>query len=118
MATRKPGLGPQLRTIEEVHERLGLGYAEIAAALGADEVVLDQWRAGAPVPASAFTRLAELRAFADELARTFGHASDERAWLDRPLAALGHRSPRALIRAGEADSLTSMLYALNAGIPA
>jgi len=29
--TRKPGVGPQLRVIEDVHERLRLTCAEIAA---------------------------------------------------------------------------------------
>src|SRR5215218_11318695 len=106
MATRKPGVGPQLRVIEEVHERLGLTYAEIAASLHADEVALDGWRCGASLPAAVLARLDGLRAFADELDRTFGDPSDERPWLDRPLAALGHRTPRAVILAGETDLLT------------
>jgi transcriptional regulator with XRE-family HTH domain len=117
MATRKPGIGPQLRTIEEVHERLGLSYGEIAESLGTDEGMLERWRQGDPAPLAVFKRLDELRAFTTELDRTFGSPADGRAWLDRSLAALGHRAPRALIRAGEVDLLTSMLYALNAGIP-
>jgi hypothetical protein len=118
MATRKPGLGPQLRTIEEAHERLGLSYGEIAESLGADEGMLERWRQGEFVPPVVFERLNELQAFKTELGRTFGSPADERAWLDRSLATLGHRAPRALIRAGEVDRLTSLLYALNAGIPA
>jgi hypothetical protein len=118
MATRKPGLGPQLRTIEEAHERLGLSYGEIAESLGADEGMLARWRQGDPAPLTVFERLDGLRTFTTELDRTFGSPADGRAWLDRSLAALGHRTPRAVIRAGETDLLTSMLYALNAGIPA
>ncbi len=54
MATRKPGLSPQLRIIEDIHDRLGLAYAEIASAVGADEAALE---AVAPGPSRARRRL-------------------------------------------------------------
>jgi putative toxin-antitoxin system antitoxin component (TIGR02293 family) len=116
MATRKPGLGPQLRIIEELHERLGLSYADIAAALGADEAALDRWRQGDPAPGVVFARLGELAAFVAEWDRTFVDPSEARAWLDRPIPALANRRPRALISSGEVARITGMLYGLNAGI--
>ena len=118
MATRKPGLGPQLRIIEEAHDRLGLSHAEIAAALGADEATVERWRQGDPAPGVVFARLGEIGSFVAELDRTFDDPSEGRAWLDRSNTALGGRAPRALISAGEVGRITGMLYALNAGIPA
>jgi putative toxin-antitoxin system antitoxin component (TIGR02293 family) len=117
MATRKPGLGPQLRIIEDVHDRLGLDYAEIASALGVDEAALERWRQSDPAPGVVFARLGEMAACVAELDRTFDDRSEGCAWLGRPVAALGQRTPREAISAGEVERVTHMLYALNAGIP-
>ena len=117
MATRKPGLDPQLRIIEDIHDRLGLAYAEIASALGADEAALERWRQGDPAPGGVFASLGEMAAFVAELDRTFDEPAEGRAWLGQPIAALGQRTPREMVSAGEVERVTHMLYALNAGIP-
>jgi len=117
MATRKPGVGPQVRTIDEAHERLGLSYADIAAAVGVEADTLERWRHGDPVPVAAVDRLAEFRTFIAELDRTFADPEDGRMWLGRSNPALGGRAPSSLIASGEVERVTRMLYALNAGIP-
>ena len=79
-----------LDTVEELHDRLGFTYRELAVAIHADEATLHRWRDGvrkgsgaAPSPVY-LARLAALQAFLDELRRTFRRWEDAAAWDDRP----------------------------------
>ena len=111
-----------LDTVEELHDRLGFTYRELAVAIHADEATLHRWRDGvrkgsgaAPSPVY-LARLAALQAFLDELRRTFRRWEDAAAWVDRPTPAFDDETPRALIRADHVDRVTGVLYALNAGV--
>ena len=111
-----------LAAVEQLHDRLGFSYRELAAAVHADEATLHRWRAnaergtGAPPSPVYLARLAALQAFLDELARTFSDGAAAAAWVDRPVPALRGETPRALVRAGHVDRVTGVLYALNAGV--
>lgn len=111
-----------LDIMEELHDRLGFTYRELAAAIHADEAALHRWRdgvrkgSGAPPSPIYLARLAALQAFLDELQRTFRRWEDVAAWVDRLAPAFGDETPRALIRAGNVDRVTGVLYALNTGI--
>ena len=107
-----------LAGVEELHDRLGFTYRELAGAVHADEATLHRWRKGsgaAPSPVY-LARLAALRAFLDELRRTFRRWDDATAWVDRAASAFRGETPRALILAGHVDRVTGVLYALNAGV--
>jgi hypothetical protein len=107
-----------LAVVEELHDRLGFTYRELAGAVHADEATLHRWRKGsgaAPSPVY-LARLAALQAFLDELRRTFRRWEDAAAWVDRPAPAFKGETPRALILAGHVDRVTGVLYALNAGV--
>ena len=107
-----------LHVVEELHDRLGFTYRELAGAIHADEATLHRWRKGngaAPSPVY-LARLAALQAFLDELQRTFRRWEDAVAWLERAAPAFRNETPRALILAGHVDRVTGVLYALNAGI--
>lgn len=111
-----------LAAVEQLHDRLGFSYRELAAAVHADEATLHRWRAnaergtGAPPSPVYLARLAALQAFLDELGRTFRDWADAVAWMDRPAPAFQGQTARALIRAGHVDRVTGVLYALNAGV--
>lgn len=123
MATSLPLPSPSpLAVVEQLHDRLGFTYRELAAAVHADEATLHRWRTnaergtGAPPSPVYLARLAALEAFLDELARTFRDWADAAAWMDRPAPAFKGETPRALVRAGHVDRVTGVLYALNAGV--
>lgn len=107
-----------LDVVEELHDRLGFTYRELAGAVHADEATLHRWRKGADAAPSPvyLARLAALRAFRDELRRTFRRWDDAATWVDRPAPAFRGETPRALILAGHVDRVTGVLYALNAGV--
>ena len=111
-----------LAAVEQLHDRLGFTYRELAAAVHADEATLHRWRAnaergtGAPPSPVYLARLAALQAFVDELGRTFRDWADAAAWVDRPAPAFRGETARALIRAGHVDRVTGVLYGLNAGV--
>ena len=107
-----------LEIVEALHDRFGFTYRELAGAVHADEATLHRWRKGtgaAPSPVY-LARLAALRAFVEELGRTFRRGEDAAAWLDRAAPVFGGETPRALILAGHVDRVTGVLYALNAGV--
>jgi transcriptional regulator with XRE-family HTH domain len=107
-----------LAVVEELHDRLGFSYRELAGAIHADEATLHRWRKGSgagPSPVY-LARLAALQAFVDELGRTFREWTDAAAWVDRPAPAFRDETPRALVLAGHVDRVTGVLYALNAGV--
>lgn len=107
-----------LAVVEELHDRLGFTYRELAGAIHADEATLHRWRKGsgaAPSPVY-LARLAALQAFVDELQRTFRRWEDAVAWMDRAAPAFRDATPRALVLAGHVDRVTGVLYALNAGV--
>ncbi len=106
-----------LEVIEELHDRLGFTYRELAGAIHADEATLHRWRKGggaAPSPVY-LARLAALQTFMDELRRTFRRWDDAAAWVDRAAPAFRDATPRSLILEGHVDRVTGVLYALNAG---
>jgi hypothetical protein len=123
MATSLPVPAPSpLAAVEQLHDRLGFTYRELAAAVHADEATLHRWRtnaargAGAPPSPVYLARLAALQAFVDELSRTF-RDEGRRGGLGRPArAGVPGQTARALIRAGHVDRVTGVLYALNAGV--
>jgi hypothetical protein len=107
-----------LEVVEELHDRFGFTYRELAGAVHADEATLHRWRKGtgaAPSPVY-LARLGALRAFVEELGRTFRRGEDAAAWLDRPAPVFGGDTPRAQILAGHVDRVTGVLYAFNAGV--
>lgn len=56
-------------------------------------------------------------ALVTQLKQVFRESADARNCLDVANAALGNRTARELIRTGEFDEVTRVLYAVNAGIP-
>lgn len=111
-----------LAAVEQLHDRLGFTYRELAAAVHADEATLHRWRTNAErgtgaLPSPVYlARLAALQAFLDELGRTFRDWADAAAWVDRPAPAFQGQTARAFVRAGHVDRVTGVLYALNAGV--
>jgi hypothetical protein len=61
-------------------------------------------------------RLEALEAFLEELDELFASKRAAAAWLDKSLAVLKDRTPRAMILDGHVDRVTGVLYALNAGV--
>lgn len=118
MATRKAGLVPQVRIIEDAHDTLGLTYRELADAIHAQESTVHRWRRGDVAPTAVFLgRLGALGELVSELQVTFDDPADAREWLDRPNAALQQRTPRETVLAGQMERVTGLLFAFNAGIP-
>lgn len=111
-----------LAVVEQLHDRLGFTYRELAAAVHADEATLHRWRTnvergtGASPSPVYLARLAALQTFLDELGRTFRDWNDAVAWMDRPTPAFRGETARALVRAGHVDRVTGVLYALSAGV--
>jgi hypothetical protein len=107
-----------LDAIEHARALLGLTYAEIAAALSADETTLHRWRRGQSRPGPSFTRrLRTLDALLAALARTF--PQDMAAgWLDAPLTPLAGRTPHELLVAGQGELLLGLLVMLAPADPA
>jgi transcriptional regulator with XRE-family HTH domain len=119
MATRKPGVAPQVTTIEAARQQLDLSYREIAQALHAEESTVHRWRNGSVLPTPVFIgRLGSLGDLLVELNRTFARQADTREWLANPNPALQNKTPLEVILGGQMDRVTGMLYALNAGLPA
>lgn len=112
-------LARRLHAVEEAHDRLGLTYRAVAAALRADESTLHRWRGGETEPSPVFLdRLAALEEFLAEVARTFRSDAAARRWLDREVPELDGRTPRELLLAGRVERLTAILLALNLGMTA
>lgn len=118
MATRKPGVAPQVSTIEAARQQLDISYREIAQALHAEESTVHRWRNGSVAPTPVFIgRLGSLGDLLVELNRTFARQTDAREWLAKPNPALQNKTPLEVILGGHMDRVTGMLYALNAGLP-
>ncbi len=111
-----PHAAPHVAVIEGAHADLGLGYDEIARALGANASTLHRWRAGDTGPSPVFRHrlraLAELTAAARGLGRRRGLTAA--AWLDAPavdVPGLGGERPRAVLAIGQLERLAALLTA-------
>ena len=95
----------ELEALERLHREFGFSYAQLAQALNTSE----------PTPVY-LKRLEALEAFLEELDELFASKRAAAAWLDKALAVLKDRTPRAMILDGHVDRVTGVLYALNAGV--
>jgi transcriptional regulator with XRE-family HTH domain len=107
----------QLEAAEQAHDRLGLTYDQVAAALRSNPSSLHRWRSGDVEPSPVFLdRLEALGELMRELRRTFRSDGAVREWLDRSVPAFGNRSPRELLLQGKVERITAALEALNSGM--
>lgn len=113
-----PPLHRELEAVEELHDRFGFTYAEIASAVNTRESSLHRWRLndGAPPTPVYLARLAAIDAFLTELRRTFRRKKDAADWVDKRVPAFGNRTAREMILAGPVARVTGALYAINAGV--
>ena len=97
--------------LETARTVLNLPYDALAAALGTHPTTLHRWRRGESSPSRpAVTRMAEVTAVADALARIYGPASSTLVgWLDTPHPLFSGESPRALLVSGRASFLHAAL---------
>jgi transcriptional regulator with XRE-family HTH domain len=108
----------ELEALERLHREFGFSYAQLAQALNTSEPTVHRWRrgdGGEPTPVY-LKRLEALEAFLEELDELFASKRAAAAWLDKSLAVLKDRTPRAMILDGHVDRVTGVLYALNAGV--
>ncbi len=108
----------ELEALERLHREFGYTYAQLAEALNTSEPTLHRWRrgdGGEPTPVY-LKRLEALEAFLEELDELFASKRAAAAWMEKPLAVLKDRTPRAMIVDGHVDRVTGVLYALNAGV--
>lgn len=105
------------RAIEAVEGGLGLGRAELAAALGASARTVERWRAGRTYPQhEARERLADLVSLERRLGETFADPEAGRAWLRSGNPYLGGLTPLEVLRAGRPDRVEAGLEALDSGV--
>lgn len=103
-------------TIESVHEALGLGYTDLALALGVDRRTVLRYRRRRTVPAPRVrARLEQLRELRHLLGEVFADFDDGLEWLYSPVNLLRDRRPIDLIRQGALDEVISVLAGLHSG---
>lgn len=100
--------------IELARSVLSLDYGEIAQAVQADESTLYRWRQGQPPTAVYLSRLERLDDLVQEIQRTMRPQAVQ-GWLNRPVPALGDKTPRDMILKGRSETILGMLISLNAG---
>jgi transcriptional regulator with XRE-family HTH domain len=107
----------QLEAAEDAHDRLGLSYEQVAAALRANSSSLHRWRSGEVEPSPVFLdRLEALGELMGQLRRTFRSDAMAREWFDRPVPAFSQRTPRVLLVEGKIERITAALEGLNTGM--
>jgi len=102
--------------IESAHEALGLGYAELASALGVDRRTVLRYRQRRTVPTRRVrARLEKLRELRHLLGEVFADADEGLAWLYSPVEILRNRRPIDLVREGALDTVISVLAGIHSG---
>jgi transcriptional regulator with XRE-family HTH domain len=102
-------------TLEWAHDLLGLDWAEVAGALGADRRTIYRWRRGLSAPSVEHReRIHELRELRVLLEIVLGD-DDGLEWLRESVPAFGGDTPRALIRRGQLGEVIGVLAAVESG---
>jgi len=102
--------------IESAHEALGLGYGELASALGVDRRTVLRYRQRRTVPTPRIrARLEKLRELRHLLAEVFAGPGEGLEWLYSPVELLRDRRPIDLVRHGELDEVVAVLSGIHSG---
>lgn len=102
--------------IESAHEALGLGYGDLAAALGVDRRTVLRYRQHRTIPTPRVrARLEKLRELRHLIGEVFAGPDDGLEWLYSPVELLRGRRPIDLVREGALDEVISVLAGLHTG---
>jgi predicted DNA-binding transcriptional regulator AlpA len=111
-------IGSQLEILDEVHDRLGLGWADVAAIVGVNESTVFRWKSRDSDPRPmARTRLIQLQEMMTLLRRLFAGPDLARAWLKekKPRGLGGSDTPLTVMKAGRIDRVLMLLHTLARG---
>ena len=111
-------IGAQLEILDQVRDRLELGWADIAAIVGVDESTVHRWRSHTSHPRPmARTRLIQLQELMTLLQRLFAGPDLARTWLTKktPKGFGGTETPLAVMRSGRIDRVLMLLHTLARG---
>lgn len=104
-------------TIEDVHERYGIEFGDLASALGVDRRTVLRYRNRRSVPRREVrSRLGKLREMSFLLSRVFDSPEDGLAWLFNPVPALRGRTPMEVIREGQVEAVVDLLAGIEGGV--
>lgn len=104
-------------TIQDVHERYGIEFGDLASALGVDRRTVLRYRNRQSVPRRRVrSSLGKLREMSFLLGRIFENPDDGLAWLFNPVPALRGRTPIEVVRDGDIEAVVDLLAGIESGV--
>lgn len=103
-------------TIDWASEELGMSYAQVGKAVGANRRTVYRWRNAETTPSPPHQeRLEKLQQLEFLLSSVFADSAAAQEWLRTPIGALQGLPPSARLREGQVDDLIQILATFHAG---
>jgi uncharacterized protein (DUF2384 family) len=102
--------------LDWAHDVLGLAWAEVASAVGADRRTVERWRRGLSTPDSRHRqRIADMHELRQLLEVVLPEEDSRREWLGNPVPFFRGHSPISMIRGGRTDDVIGVLAGVYSG---